>query len=282
MDPFDNVRSVQRMILDEQGYEVDTATDLEEAAALWGSTTYQVVITEYFFPVEKTLSFVRFLKGQSPQPFHLLSTSTPIDDQICKGLFDAGLDDLLVKPYGREFFLTHIKKGLEQQALSQGYFEKEHQGRSLPSQMDVLGVLEPHYFSRFIRREIKKARRHQESMSLILVRLPKKDQMGQEFDLFYNELTGLLRKSLREEDLVGRENGHLGIVLEKTDETGSQVLGKRLLSLIQTHPTFQAQASWQSAIRDLAFNYYTYPNPSNVPEIINTLLQEMEADVRIQ
>ncbi len=110
---------------------------------------------------------------------------------------------------------------------------------------DHPGVYGPVFFKKLIRQEIKKARRHQQPVSLILLKLPSKDRMGNRFGSFYIELIDLLRKSLREEDLIGRENGNLGIILDKTDEAGSQNLGRRLSKLIQTHPSFQANLSLQ-------------------------------------
>ena len=85
--------------------------------------------------------------------------------------------------------------------------------------------------------------------------------MGTRFESFYVELIDLLRKSLREEDLMGRENGNLGIILDKTDEAGSQNLGRRLSQLIQTHPSFQSNLSFQDIVNELCFSILYLPSP---------------------
>ena len=66
--------------------------------------------------------------------------------------------------------------------------------------------------------------------------------MAEGFEPFYFELIRLLRKSLREEDLLGREDGHLGILLQQTDQSASQNLGRRLSTLIQTLPSFRTNS----------------------------------------
>jgi PleD family two-component response regulator len=195
-----------------------------------------------------------------------MSTSVIIDDPTYKKLFDAGLDDVLIKPYGPEKLLAHVEKGVKRQELFIDHAE------------DHPEVFGPVYFKKRLRQEIKKAKRHQQPVSLILLKLPSKDRMGNQFGSFYLELIELLRKSLREEDLLGRENGNLGILLDKTDQAGSQNLGRRLLKLIQAHPSFQSSLSLQEILKDLAFQYYTFPQQKDIPEFLASLIKEIEAE----
>ncbi len=139
-------------------------------------------------------------------------------------------------------------------------------------------IFTPPYFKRLIRQELKKARRHQQPLSLILLKLPSKDIVAEGFEPFYFELIRLLRKSLREEDLLGRENGNLGILLQQTDQSGSQNLGKRLSTLIQTLPSFQTNSSLQTLFNESAFQYYTFPDQSDIPEFISPLLKEIDQE----
>ncbi len=117
VDPIKNVLDVYRMILEEKGYAVDTAIDLEEALHFCFLNCYSVVITEYFTPLEKMHHFIRSIKESTPETYQIMSTRVTIDDLNYKELFDMGLDDLLVKPYGRERLLAHIEKGIKRQEL---------------------------------------------------------------------------------------------------------------------------------------------------------------------
>ncbi len=279
IDPFENVFNVYRMILEEKGFAVCTFAELDQALQNCSSTAYSVIITEYFFPLEKMCHFIRSVKKAMPETYLIMSTSVIIDDPTYKEMFDAGLDDLLVKPYGQEKLMAHIEKGIKRQKIFLENRENEKEnGDYSTAKEDHQGVYNPAFFKKLIRQDIKKARRHQQPVSLILLKLPSKDRMGNRFGSFYMELIDLLRKSLREEDIIGRENGNLGIILDKTDEAGSQNLGRRLSKLIQTHPSFQANLSLQEPLNELAFQYYTFPHQTNIPEFLTPLLKEMEAE----
>ena len=210
-----------------------------------------------------------------------MSTRVTIDDLNYKKLFDMGLDDLLVKPYGREILLAHIEKGIKRQELCRENQKNEQKALFDPiNREDTPEIFSPPYFKRIIRQELKKARRHQQPLSLILLKLPPKDIMAEGFEPFYFELIRLLRKSMREEDLLGRENGNLGILLQQTDQAGSQYLGKRLSTLIQTLPSFQTNSSLQPLFNESAFQYYTFPNQSDIPEFVSPLLEEIDQEFR--
>jgi PleD family two-component response regulator len=265
--------NVYRMILEEIGFVVCKFAKLDQALNSCSSIPYSIIITEFFFPLEIMCHFIRSVRKVLPETYLIVSTSMIIDDPSYKEMFDTGLDDLLVKPYGQEKLMAHIEKGIKRQEI----ILKNKKGfSSYPMfEDDCPGVFGPDYFKKLIRQEIKKARRHQQPVSLILLKLPSKDRMGNRFGSFYMELIELLRKSLREEDLIGRENGNLGIILDKTDEAGSRNLGGRLSKLIQNHPSFQANLSLQETSNELVFQYYTFPHQTNIPEFLTPLLKEM-------
>jgi DNA-binding response OmpR family regulator len=277
IDTLKNIRDVFRLILSEKGYEVDTALDLEQALQFCSLKRYSVVISEYFDPAEKMFAFMRALKGLIPEVYYIISTSMIITDAVYKKLFDSGLDDLLVKPFGREKLLAHIEKGIRQQ----GQFLKikdNGQRPSIGSYEDSPGIITPVYFKKLIRQELKKAQRHQQPFSLIMVKLPHESILGDKFEPFYFQLTRLLRNSLREEDLLGRENGNLGILLQQTDHQGSQVLGRRISALIRNLPACGDNPSLQPLFNEEAFHYYTFPHPSEVPLFLKSLLEEIDQD----
>jgi DNA-binding response OmpR family regulator len=278
VDPFENILNVYRTILEEKGFVVSTGTDLDQVLQSGLFIGYSIIITEFFFPLEKTCHFIRMVKKSMPETYLIISSSVIIDDSAYKEMFDAGLDDVLVKPYGQDKLLAHIEKGIIRQKvfIENKKYEQETFHPATPE--DHPGVFGPVFFKKLLRQEIKKAKRHQEPMSLILLKLPSKDRMGIRYETFYIELIDLLRKSLREEDVMGRENGNLGIILDKTDEEGSQNLGRRLSQLIKTHPTFQSNLPVQDIVKELAFQYYTFPRQTNIPEFLTPLLKEMEVE----
>jgi DNA-binding NtrC family response regulator len=56
IDPFKNVINIYRMILEEKGFAVSTAADLDQVPQNKSLETYSIIITEFFFPLEKTFT----------------------------------------------------------------------------------------------------------------------------------------------------------------------------------------------------------------------------------
>ncbi len=89
------------------------------------------------------------------------------------------------------------------------------------------------------------------------------------------ELLRILRQNTRAEDTIGKGNGGFGIILPETDETGSQVLAKRLLRLIQGHPPFQGRKDLKQLTDAISFQAFTYPDKFMIPEPLKPILEEL-------
>jgi PleD family two-component response regulator len=274
LDPFENVLTIYRMVLEAEGFLVDIVSDLKESSLFFSEKEYPVVIMEFFNSLEDTVHFIQEVKKTASETYIILNTSTVIDDPTYKRLFESGLDDYLLKPYAPERLLIHIHKGLKQRGLILENREQEKQSFFEPMAQKVQQeIINPPYFKKELRRELKKAKRHQNPMSLLLLKIPNQDIMGDRYDPFYGDLVKILKNAVREEDVVGRENGKLGIILSQTDQTGSQVLGQRLSDEIQACPSFKTDTFLKPILRDLSFQYYTFPSELEVPEFINLLLE---------
>jgi len=276
-DPFENILVIYRTILEEEGYQVETAPDLDVAAHCFSISHYPIIITEYFYSFEDTVDFIQWVKKIAPETYIILNTSAIIDDLTYGKLFNNGLDDYLLKPYAPEKLMVHVKKGFKQRGL---IIENREKGSRL---LDPIAekseemIFNPPYFKKVVRQELKKAKRHQQPMSLLLIKMPKQEDMGNRFEPFYIDLVKILRNSLRDEDLLGRENGKLGILLSQTDQTGSRILGQRLSKAIQSHPSFESDDFLRPLIHDLSFQHYTFPSQAEVPAFVTPLLKEIDS-----
>jgi PleD family two-component response regulator len=251
-DPFENVLTVYRTILEEAGFQVNTAPDLTKSANFFSIKHCPIVIIEYVISFEDTVQFIQWVKKTSPATYIILNSSIAIDDQTYGKFFEMGLDDYLLKPYAPEKLLLHIRKGLKQIKLVMESREREKQSFFDPMAQKVQQeIFNPPYFKRELRRELTKANRHQQPMSLLLLKLPSQEVMGKRFEPFYGKLINILKGTLREEDIVGRENGKLGILLSQTDQTGSQTLGQRLSNKIKSHPSFESDHFFKPIINEI-------------------------------
>jgi PleD family two-component response regulator len=269
IDPFKNLVNAYQMILEEETYSVDTALDLVEAYRLLEKGKYSVIITEYIPPFESTEDMIKKLKRNSPETYIIIVTNAAINEETYEKIFDIGVDDLVFKPYSPSKVLVHIKKGLKkrEEFLKERDIENKFLMKPLSDQTDH-PLFNPVYFKRCFRKEFKKARRHHRPFSLLLIKIPTQERADDRFREPYKELANFLRKNLREEDIIGRENGDFGVLLPETDQIGSQALENRIFRLLQAHPALQA----------LSLKSLTYPEKFVVPESLRVVIEEIDRE----
>jgi PleD family two-component response regulator len=279
LDPFKNLLNAYRMILEEEKYFVETALNLKEAYQLIGKRKYSVIITEYCPPFETTDEMIQWVKKNAPETYIIIVTNAPIDEKIYDRLFTIGVDDFIPKPYSPERILVHIKKGLKQRNLILRLQELERLGFLGPFAQEIQEmILNTVFFKKRLRQELKRAKRHHHRFSLLLIRVPDKGKMGNRFDSFYMDLAEIVRRHTREEDMIGKNNGQIGIILPETDQIGSEALSQRLLKIIHGAPQFRSDEILRSNIEDVSFQSFTYPDQFSIPESLKAVLEEVDKE----
>ena len=274
VDPYQSILDAYRMVLEREKYLVETSENLDEAFRQFSMRRYSVIITEYLHPFEDMCHMIQWVKQNSPETYIIMVTSLLIDETIYEKLFDIGLDDFILKPYSPVKILVHIRKGLRQSELILSKQELERQSLFDPITQHIQQfIFNSTYFKKCLRQEIKRAKRHQHSVSLLLIQIPNKEKLGDRFENFCIELVRILKTSIREEDMFGRDNGSFGIILPETNQVGSQALVRRLSNLIQTHPMFQSDLDLKPIIQTLSFQTFTYPEKFIIPESLRTVLE---------
>jgi len=279
IDPFKNLLNAYRIILEEENYLVETASNLENACDLLKKRQYSVIITEYIPPFETNDCMIQWVKKNTPETYILIVTNASIDEKTYGKLFNIGVDDFILKPYSPERVLVHVKKGLKQRDLILKVQELERLSLLEPITKEIQGVIfNAIFFKSCLRKEIKKTKRHHHPFSLILIEIPAKEGMGDRFDNFYLELLKIFRKYTREEDMVGKNDGEIGILLPDTDQSGSQALIQRLLNLVHTYPKFNSDDFLRPYIQTLSLQCFTYPDQFSIPESLKIFLEKTDID----
>jgi PleD family two-component response regulator len=267
------------MIMEEEKYFVETALNLKEAYQLFGKRKYSVIITEYCPPFEATDEMIQWVKKNGPETYIIIVTNASIDEKIYDKLFTIGVDDFIPKPYSPERILVHIKKGLKQRDLILRQQKLERLSFLEPFAQEIQEVIfNAVFFKRCLRQELKRARRHHHPFSLLLIQVPSEGKRDSRFDSFYMDLVKILKKHTREEDMIGKNNGEISIILPETDQTGSEALVQRLLNLIQGAPQFKSDEVLRSHIQDLSFQSFTYPDQFSIPEPLKAVLEEVDKE----
>ena len=274
IDPFQNILNAYRMVLERERYLVETSKDLDEAFDRFSTRQYSVVITEYLQPFDDMCHMVRWVKQDSPETYIMMITNLLIEETNYERLFEIGLDDFILKPCSPEKVLVHIRKGLRQRGLILKNQELERQSLLDPiTQRTQQFIFNSTYFKKCLHQEIKRAKRHQHPLSLLLIQIPNREQLGERLENICIELVRMIRKSIREEDMFGRNNGTYGIILPETNQVGSEALVGRLSNLIQTYPKFKSDQNLKSTIQTLSFKTFTFPEDFVIPESLKTVLE---------
>ena len=279
LDPFKNLLNAYRIILEEEKYLVETALSLKDAYELLKERQYSVIITEYIPPFETTDDMIQWVKKKAPETYIIIVTNAIVDEKTYEKLFTLGVDDFILKPYSAEKILVHIKKGLKQRDLILKFRELERLTLLEPISERIQGfIFTTVFFKRCLRQEIKRAKRHHHPFSMLLIQMPAKEEIGDRFESFYMELVKIVRKYTREEDMVGRNNGEIGVILPETDQMGSQVLIQRLSDLINNHPSFKSDNVLKTYAKNLFFQSFTYPNQFALPESLSPVLKDVNRE----
>ncbi|MGQ9776889.1 MAG: response regulator [Thermodesulfobacteriota bacterium] len=114
IDPFRNLVNAYQILLREEGYEVESSLNLEEAYSYILKKSYSIILLEYLYPYEATEEFIRKIKRDSPETYLIMIANALIDGETYERLFNAGLDEFILKPYSPDKILVHIKKGLKE------------------------------------------------------------------------------------------------------------------------------------------------------------------------
>lgn len=277
IDPFKNLVDVYRLLLETEKYLVETARSIEEAFQKVNLRRYGIVITEFFPELRDSENFIIWLKDNSPETYLLMVTYREIDDKIYEQLFALGIGDIIFKPYSPEKILSHIKKGLRYRdlVLKNQKLEKQvifdYFALSLPKE-----IFNQKFFHKRLRQELKRAKRHNHPLSLLTLRIPAREKLGELFEFFYEELANILLKFTREEDVLGRGNGNVEVLLPETGKDGSQVVSQRLSHLIQNHQAFLKNTILAPLLKEISFQAFTYPDNFAKAEFLKNLVEEIE------
>ncbi len=279
LDPFKNLLNAYRMILEEEEYFVETAVNLKEAYQLLEKRQYSIIITEYCPPLEAMDEMIQWAKKKAPETYIIIVTNASVDEKIYDRLFAIGVDDFIPKPYSPERILVHIRKGLKQRGLVLRLQELERTSPLEPLARDIHKVMfDAFFFKRCLRQEYKRAKRHHHPFSLLLMQVPGEEKIGNRFESLYIDLMRIVKKHTREEDMVGKNNGEIGIILPETDKIGTEALVQRLLNVIHSAPQFKSEKGFGSFVQTLSFQSFTFPGQFSIPEPLRVVLEDKDKE----
>ncbi|NIS62564.1 MAG: response regulator, partial [Proteobacteria bacterium] len=286
IDEDPNLLTCVKTLLEEKNFEVETAQDRNQGLSHLSRKSFSVLITEYLLQHLDTRDIIHRVKTTSPETYIIVVTGAIIDDITHEELVDLGVSDLFIKPYPIESMVIAVKKALRTRQMALGFkrLRKQlHATRTRFREAREGYLLDPLtaspecqiYNDRYLRdrfnRELKRARRHDRYLSLLLLSLTSPQKAKgldpRKTDQYLIEMAKVVRKNIRAEDTVARRHQGFALILPETASKGMDSVKNRLAGLIQTHSPFLSDPQFQRLNRKLSFASYSYPEELEIPTL---------------
>lgn len=111
----DRIRETTRLVLEDEGYEVDEAPSAESGLVMFGQRSHGCVIVDLMLPGINGFECCRALRQASGVPIVVLTARTDTHDLVA-GL-EAGADDYLTKPFHAKELTARIRALLRRASL---------------------------------------------------------------------------------------------------------------------------------------------------------------------
>ena len=114
----DRIRETTRLVLEDEGYEVDEASSAEQGLVLFGQRSPACVIIDLMLPGINGFECCRALRQASDVPIVVLTARTDTHDVVA-GL-EAGADDYMTKPFHAKELTARLRSLMRRAATAGG------------------------------------------------------------------------------------------------------------------------------------------------------------------
>jgi len=111
VDDDDGIRKVLSLLLTDEGYEVSTACDGQEAIDLLGKNTYNLVLLDIIMPNVSGFGVLKYIKENIPSTKVIMLTAYS-ELKLAMETKQMGAADFIAKPFMRQDLLNTIKNVL--------------------------------------------------------------------------------------------------------------------------------------------------------------------------
>jgi two-component system cell cycle response regulator len=214
----------------------------KDAVELSRSGKVDLILLDIFLPDMDGFEVCRQVKQTDEGrdiPIVIVTCLDDIESKIKS--IELNTDDFLVKPIVAQELQARTKILLERKK-KQDTLRSHYEAALNSAVVDWLtGLYNQGYFKRFLDLEIKKSLRHRYPISLIMIDIDDFKKYNDIYghsagDVLLQDLAQVIRKSVREIDLVARYGGdEFAIVLPYSDGQGGLRIAQRVERAIQTH-----------------------------------------------
>lgn len=292
VDDEETLRNLLQEVMQEEGLDVETAVNGEDALEKFKQRQHNVIFTDLKMPGISGIEVLKAVKAADPDAEVLIITSHASITTAVEAV-RLGAHDYIVKPF--EDINTAI--GLAHQAFEKYKLNKEKKQlledlqrknqelekvntmiKEIASKDGLTGLYNHRHFQEVLSNELQRAKRHHQSFSLIFL----------DVDYFkhYNDTNGhpmgdevlktvghLIKTRIRNSDMPARYGGEEFIILlPEAPLDAALKLAEDIRKIIEKHP-FQNDASQPNGKLTISLGVAEYPRDG---QDVTTLLQHVD------
>jgi two-component system, OmpR family, response regulator RegX3 len=121
--------------LDREGFDVAIARDGQQAMALFGSETFDIVLLDLMLPKMSGLDVCRQIRASSEVPIIIVSAKSEEVDMVL--MLEIGADDYVTKPYRLRELVARIRAVLRRRESPETEMEIDDEIKLGPIRMDI-------------------------------------------------------------------------------------------------------------------------------------------------
>lgn len=279
VDDEETLRIVMSNVLEDEGYEVTTATSAEEALEIFQANSFKLVISDIVMPGMSGIELLKEIKDISPETEVIIITSQA-SMETAIGAVSAGAYDYLMKPFEElELIAGVANQAFEKISLLE---EKKNlvddlQGKNveLKETIDTLeelanrdgltGLHNHRCFQETLAMEVTRSDRYKREFALIFFDIDSfkhyNDTNGHPAgDELLRELANVIREFLRKSDFFARYGGEeFTVILPETSRKHATVVAGSIREIIENHP-FYAREKQPNGKLTVSIGIAVYPN----------------------
>jgi two-component system, cell cycle response regulator len=247
-DHPDNVEIINAR-LSSRGFQIETATNGEEALAMVQEHPPQLILLDVMMPLMDGYEVSRRIKNDDSLPYIpiILVTARDSTQDKVEGL-DAGADDYLTKPINFPELEARVRSMLRIKRLQDELDEKNRELEDANKRLRKLSITDGltelynhRHVHELLHEEFERTKRSGEAMAVAMLDLDRFKQVNDTYghptgDVILYETARILRETAREIDMVGRYGGEEFIaILPGSDEEAAANFAERVRRAVGEH-----------------------------------------------
>lgn len=287
-DDEESILSLLSEILTNDGYDVTTVTNGEDALEQFKSNPFQVVFTDIRMPGMNGIDLLRQIRNISQTAQVVVITSHASLDTAVTALRE-GAYDYMMKPFDdidiisvvaeralEKYYLIRENKLLiaDLKVKNSALKEANSTLNDLAVRDGLTGVYNHRFFQEAFQKELERAQRHGHLLSLLFIDVDKfkdfNDTHGhQRGDQALCSIASILLAGVRNSDVVARYGGEEFVVLlMETGNSGALNFSEKLRHTVEEHLMEGAEGQGQVRVT-VSIGVSTYPhNGAKISELI--------------